>query len=120
MTSFTDLRVWQEGMDLVEEIYLLTKTFPREEIFGLTSQLRRASTSIIANVAEGYGRYTYPDKVHKYTIARGESAEVETFLHVAIRIGLQKKEAIEPLIEKTQFVGKMLSGLIESSRQKRV
>ncbi|MDD3896316.1 MAG: four helix bundle protein [Candidatus Peribacteraceae bacterium] len=66
MKSFADLKAWQEGMDLVAEVYRLTALLPRSEQFGLSSQLKRASTSIVANIAEGFGRYSYADKAHKY------------------------------------------------------
>lgn len=88
MKTYEDLHAYQVSMDLIEEIYILTSTFPKEELYGITSQLKRSSTSIAANIAEGFGRFTYADKAHKYTISRGESLEVVVFLKIAIRVGI--------------------------------
>jgi four helix bundle protein len=98
MKSYKDLEVWQVAMDLVEEIYKLTSAFPKEEQYGLTSQVRRASTSIVANIAEGFGRFTFPDKAHTYTIVRGECTEVEAYLLVAIRV-LDAQSASTPVLQ---------------------
>ena len=77
MDSYTDLDAWKVGMDLVDEVYEITKKFPPTETYGMTAQMRKSSASILANIAEGFGRYTYPDKANKYTIARGECSETE-------------------------------------------
>lgn len=103
-------------MALAKEIYRLTKDFPREELYGLTSQLRRAGTSILANVAEGCGRYTFADKAHKFVIARGECAEVEAFLLFAIEIGMLKNENAQLAKALLDQTGRMLSGLINRSQ----
>ena len=118
MDSYTQLEAWKVGLDLVSEIYVLTKKFPKEELYGLTAQARRAATSILLNIAEGFGRYTYPDKASKYTIARGECHEVEACLFIAIRLDYitfeETKKAFH-LIEREQ---KLLSGLISSCRKR--
>lgn len=114
MDSYKDLKAWQTAMDLVEEIYLLTRTFPKEEMYGLTSQLRRASSSIVANIAEGFGRYTYADKAYKYVISRGECTEVEAFLLIAIRVKIITKENASHALDLSQETGRLLSGLIKS------
>ncbi|MBI3332245.1 four helix bundle protein [Candidatus Peregrinibacteria bacterium] len=72
LTDFTQLDAWKKAMDLAVKIHEVTKSFPKEEIYGVTKQMRRASLSLAANFAEGFGRYTYPDKMHKYVQARGE------------------------------------------------
>ena len=118
MKSFAELNAWQVGMSLVEEIYRLTVQFPKSEHFGLSSQLKRASTSIVANIAEGFGRYSHADKAHKYVIARGECAEVTAFLLVAIRVKFLDEKQARLALELTDTVGKLLSGLIQSTRRR--
>ncbi len=104
-------------MDLVHEIYLLTAVFPKSEMYGLTSQLKRASTSVTANIAEGFGRYTFADKSHKYVIARGECTEVETFLRIAVRVGIISGQQAQKAMTLSNRTGKLLSGLIQSCRR---
>lgn len=86
MKSYRELEVWKVGIQLLKEIYSLTEDLPKHEQYGLTSQLRRASSSILANVAEGFGRFTYPDKANKYTIARGECSEVDAFVSILVEL----------------------------------
>jgi four helix bundle protein len=81
--SHHDLKVWQLGMDIAEKVYSLTRQFPREELYGLTSQLRRAASSIPANIAEGNGRSSTKDYLRFLSIAVGSLCEVETFLLLA-------------------------------------
>ncbi|OGJ56457.1 hypothetical protein A3D88_03715 [Candidatus Peribacteria bacterium RIFCSPHIGHO2_02_FULL_52_16] len=116
MKSFEDLDAWKVAMDLVEEIYAITRTFPKEEVFGLTSQVRRASTSIVANIAEGFCRHTYADKANRYVIARGESGEVKTYLLVALRLKIVPSDQLKRAFELVERTGKLLSGLIKSTR----
>jgi four helix bundle protein len=78
--TFTDLSVWKKAHSMVLQIYLLTKGFPREELFGLTSQLRRAAVSVPANIAEGFGRISKAEKVRFFNIAQGSLNEVKYFL----------------------------------------
>lgn len=104
------------AMNLVEEIYRLTKNFPKEELFGLTSQLRRASVSIVANIAEGFCRHTYPDKANKYTIARGECGEVKALLLVTLRLGILEKQISAKAFALVESTGKLLSGLIRATK----
>jgi four helix bundle protein len=80
---FHDLRAWQLGRELVKDVYLLTASFPKAELYGLTSQLRRAAVSVPANIAEGYSRRGIPDYVNFINIAVGSLAEVETLLILA-------------------------------------
>lgn len=118
MSHFTDLTAWKVGLELVEEIYRLSKKFPKEEMFGLTSQIRRSSTSILANIAEGSGRFTFADKAARYTISRGECAETEAHLRIAIALHFLTSEEAQKglsLIEREQ---KLLSGLITSCKQR--
>lgn len=113
MESFENLTAWQIGMDLAEEIYKISKKFPKEEVFGITSQMRRASIGVIANIAEGYSRSGSNDKAYKYTIARGECAEIHALLLAGVRIGLLTKTETDKAIELSLYAGKLLSGLIK-------
>ena len=112
MESFTQLEAWKIGLVLVEEIYNLTKKFPKNEQFGLTSQMRRASTSILANLAEGFSRSGSRDKAYKYTIARGECSEIHAFLLVSKKLEFRSSEEAKYSIDLTCKVRKLLSGLI--------
>lgn len=116
MESFEDLEAWKVGMDLVEGVYELTREFPKEEMFGLTAQLRRASVSIVANIAEGFCRHTFADKANKYTIARGECGEVKTLILVAVRLTLVSEQRSRNALALVERVGRLLSGLIRSSK----
>ena len=110
--SYRDLQVWQRAMDLAVGTYEITKSYPREELFGLTSQSRRAAASIAANIAEGYGRATKASYLSFLRIARGSLKELETHLILAERVGLTASETVRPLLEKTDDLGRMLHGLI--------
>jgi four helix bundle protein len=112
--SYRDLRVWQDAMTLAEECYRLTRAFPKDELFGMTSQIRRSAASVPANIAEGYGRDITGNYVHFLRIAQGSLKELETHLLLAARIGLTKAAASEPLLGRCETVGKMLRSLIRS------
>ena len=112
--TFKELIVWQEAMNLVEMIYLQTKTFPREEIYGLTSQIRRAAVSIAANIAEGNGRQSRKEYLQFLSIANGSMKELETHILIAERLNLLAKEKSEELQSQMQSVGKLLSALRKS------
>jgi four helix bundle protein len=86
-TSFRDLEVWQESMTLVEEIYALSKSFPRDELFGLTAQLRKAAVSIPSNIGKGARRKKRKVTLNHYDIALGSHGEVDVQLEVATRLG---------------------------------
>jgi len=116
--SYRDLTVWQRSVDLVVSVYDLTSQFPLDERFGLTSQVRRASVSIAANIAEGSGRDTRPDLLRFLSMARGSAKEVETLLIVGER--LQFTTARKTAIARNNLdeVGKMLTVLRASLRSK--
>jgi len=101
-------------MDLAVECYALTKGFPKEEIFGLTSQIRRAAASVPANIAEGYGRDSAGHYVNFLRTAQGSLKELETHLLLSARIGLVSTSCIEGILARSENVGKMLRGLIRS------
>jgi len=86
--SFRDLQIWQKSMELTVAVYRITQSFPREEIFGLTSQLRRCAISIPSNIAEGQGRSSEREFLHFLSIARGSNCELQTQVEIARRLGL--------------------------------
>ena len=110
--SYRDLMVWQRAMDVAVATYELTRTYAREELFGLTSQSRRAASSIAANIAEGYGRASKASYLSFLRISRGSLKELETHLILAERVGLSASGKISPLLEQTDELGRMLHGLI--------
>jgi four helix bundle protein len=112
--SYRDLRVWKEAMDLAVQCYEATKAFPREEMFGLVTQIRRAASSVPANIAEGYGRESTGSYAHFLRTAQGSLKELETHLLLATRVGLMPEAKSEPLIQHSDVVGRMLRGLIRS------
>lgn len=112
--SYRDLIVWQEAMNLIEMIYKLTKNYPKEEIYGLTSQTRRAAVSIAANIAEGYGRSHRKEYLNHLSIAAGSLLELETHLLIANRVDYLKQEELMPMWEQSQKAGKLLSALQNS------
>jgi four helix bundle protein len=114
LSSYRELRVWQFGMELAEGCYRLTRAFPRDEIFGITSQIRRAAVSVPANIAEGYGRKNRGEYVQFLYVAQGSLNELETHLLLCVRIELTTQEAIAPLILLCQDMAKMIGALIRS------
>jgi len=112
--GYERLTVWQKGMDLVESVYLVTRDFPREEVFGLTSQLRRAAVSIPANIAEGYGRKSKVSFAHFARISQGSLYELRTELQIAKRTGIAPVAQIDPLLTNSVELSRILDGFIRS------
>lgn len=112
INSYKDLIVWQQAMDLAVSTYSLTKTWPKEELYGLTSQIRRSATSIPANIAEGYGRDNRGSYQQFLRIAQGSLKEFETHLQIAQRIGVATHGQAEHLLLAAEAIGKMLRQLI--------
>jgi four helix bundle protein len=110
--GFRKLIVWQEAHTLALMIYKETLKFPDHEKFGITSQLRRAASSVSANIAEGSGRSSAKDKIHFYIIARGSLVETDNFLELAHDLGYIKDEAYADLLKHVNKVGYLLSRLI--------
>ena len=113
-----DLDVWRLAMTLAEHVYQETRGFPREEIFGLTSQLRRSAVSIPSNIAEGAARNGNKEFLQFLHVAAGSASELSTQLELAKRIGLGDGERLEQLVEETARVSKMLQGLIRATRKR--
>jgi|SRR3989338_2432513 len=114
--SFTDLRAWQLGHRLILEIYRISQLFPKEEQFGLTSQLRRATVSITSNMAEGFSRNSYKEKAQFYTTALGSLSEVQNQLLIAHDIEYFASVQFDTIARQTMEVSKVTNGLIKSSR----
>ena len=112
--SYRDLLVWQRGMVITESVYHLTRTYPKDELFGLTSQTRRAAVSIPANIAEGYGRGTRQSYASFLRIARGCLKELETHLLIARRVGLANQDDIAVILAQADETGRMLGRLIRT------
>lgn len=108
--SFEDLIVWQRSQDLAVDVYILTKNFPPDEQFAITNQLRRAASSISANIAEGFGRKTNKDKIHFYTIAYGSLLEVRNFLYLSNRLSYLSAVDLEGLLQKCTSCQKLING----------
>jgi len=106
--GYRDLVVWQRAMQIAEQTYLLSRSFPREEQFGLTSQTRRAAVSIAANIAEGYGRGTRPAYASFVRIAQGSLKELETHLMLAERVGATQAGSVEGILAEADELGRML------------
>jgi four helix bundle protein len=114
LQSYRDLVVWQKAMDLVEEIYRLTKMLPKEELYALTTQIRRAAISIPANIAEGYGRLHRKEYLNHLSIARGSLLEVETQLELTVRLHYMSREQVRIAWALTQEIGRLLNSLLRS------
>ena len=109
-----DLRVWQGAMDLVEEIYKITALFPKDELYALTNQMRRAAVSVPSNIAEGAARNGSKEFLYFLSIARGSLSELETQLQIAVRLGHMKKESFPSNIDT---IFGLLGGLMKSIRK---
>jgi four helix bundle protein len=115
LTTHKDLQVWKAAMDLVTEVYSVTNCFPREETYGLTSQIRRAAISIPSNIAEGAARQSRKEFVQFDHVASGSIAELETHLLLAARLGFG---SIGSVLIRTEQVRKMLLGLLRALKKK--
>lgn len=113
--SYRDLRIWQLGMDLTVELYQLTKEFPKEEVYGLTNQIRRVASAIPANIAVGYagGKREYQQFLK---IVQGSRTELETHLMIAQRVGILPEARLTSLLESTDFLSRMLNKLQQGPR----
>ena len=112
--SYRDLRVWREAMLLAEMRYRHTRSFPEEELFGLSAQIRRAAASIPANISEGYGREQTKSYMQFLRIAQASCKELETHLILADRVLERAPPKLEELLQQAEIVGKMLRSLIRS------
>lgn len=114
--SFEQLQAWQEAQVLAVLVYSATKNFPKDEVFGLTSQIKRASSSVSANIAEDFGRRTTPDKLHFYSIAYGSLLETKNFLYLANKLGFIDDDTLEKILSQVVSSQKLLNALMRSLR----
>jgi four helix bundle protein len=112
--GYRDLLVWQKSMQLAVEVYKLTSKFPREEVYGLTSQVRRSAISVPSNIAEGHGRLSKKEFRQFLGIAKGSIYELQTQLELAEKLNMASQGSIQPSIEISQEVGKMIFSLLGS------
>lgn len=112
MKTYRDLVVWDKSMDIVTHIYELTKIFPKEEIYGLTSQVRRSAVSIPSNIAEGYGRRSTDDYIRFLQISMSSLYEMQTQVEISLNLKYINQEKFELIFSMTREVERMLSSLI--------
>jgi four helix bundle protein len=118
ISSYKDLIVWQKSIDLVTDVYLLTKAFPTEEKFGIVNQLNRSVVSIPSNIAEGWGRESSKNYLQFLRISRGSLMEVETLLLISKNLEYINEVKFKTISDKIEETGKILQGLIKSIQQK--
>ncbi len=111
--SFKELEAWIKARALVKSIYMVTKNFPKEEIFGLAAQIRRCAVSVPSNIAEGYGRQYRKETIHFFYIARGSLYELETQLYISFDLGYLEEKNLNDVIAQLEVCRKLLSGLIK-------
>jgi four helix bundle protein len=111
INSFRDLRVWQSGMDLVTQVYRLTRSFPREEHYGITSQVRRAAVSIPSNIAEGHSRESSKEYLNHLSIAQGSLAELQTQIEIALRLDFIAAETARQILDHSASLSRQIFAL---------
>jgi four helix bundle protein len=116
--SYKDLIVWQKAILLIKEIYIVTNTFPKSELYSLTSQIKRASLSIPANIAEGYGRNSVREYIQFYSIALGSALELETHLIIGKELTFLSKVEYERINSELEEIIKMLRAMITKLKNK--
>lgn len=116
--KYTDLDVWKESRKLVSQVYLLSKNFPKEELYGLTNQLRRSVVSVPSNIAEGCGRQSSKETIHFLFIARGSLYEVETQLFLSKDLEYIDKKQLKNVLEQVNSCMKLLNGFINYYKKK--
>jgi len=115
--SYKDLVAWQKSMDLVTAVYRASQGFPKEEIFGLVSQIRRSAVSVPSNIAEGHGRTSRKEFQYFLSNARGSLAELETQLTIAYQLAYIDETGIKQLLDRLGEVGRILNGLLTALKR---
>jgi four helix bundle protein len=110
--NYTELDVWKYSRELVKLVYTLTKSYPQDELYGLTNQLRRSVISVPSNIAEGVGRQSNKETIHFLFIAKGSLNEVETQLYLSFDLGYISEEELNNILEKVISNKKLLNGFI--------
>lgn len=114
--KFTDLMVWKEGHNLVVMIYKITKSFPKEETYSLIDQMRRAAASVTANIAEGFGRHSYKEKLQFYYLSQGSLTELKNFILISKDVEYLNENDFENLVDQANHVHKLLQGFITKTK----
>lgn len=114
--SFTDLLVWQEAYKLVLLVYELTKSFPKSETYSLIDQMRRAAASITANLAEGFGRKTYKEKLQFYYLSQGSLTELKNFVLIANGVRYLDHDSFDRLVTQSNITHQLLQGFIQKTK----
>jgi four helix bundle protein len=114
--NFKDLRMWQQGIQVVKQVYLVTRSFPAEERFGLVQQMRKAAVSIPSNIAEGFNRRHLAEKLQFLGIAAGSSAELETQIIIAREIGCLDVKTTSELVQQVEILARMITSAAEKIR----
>jgi len=120
MKTYRDLQIWQKSMSLVTEIYKISKAFPRDEAYGLTSQMRRCAISIPSNMAEGYGRNSINEYLYFLRIATGSLYELQTQMEISMNLYYLNRDEFDKLYELSREIERMLSSLIRKLSSKPV
>lgn len=115
--DFKDLNAWKEGHCVVVEIYKITKLFPNEEMFGMVSQMRRAAVSITSNIAEGFGRKGYKEKIQFYYLSQGSLIELKNQLIISRDIGYIKESVFSDINNRLNITHQILQGLIKKTKE---
>lgn len=118
INDYKDLEVWKRARALAKSAYLLTRTYPKDELYGMTSQIRRAATSIPANIAEGWGRHYRAEFIQFLRTANGSLKELETHLLISTDVELCTQAQAAPLLTETEILGKQLLALEKSLQKK--
>lgn len=114
--KFTDLNAWKEAHKLVVLVYKITKKFPKQETYSLTDQMRRSAVSITSNIAEGFGRQTYKEKVQYYYLSQGSLVELKNQILIAKDVGYLKEKDFKILVDQSNIAHRLLQGLITKSK----
>ncbi|MDQ6602801.1 MAG: four helix bundle protein [Chloroflexota bacterium] len=115
--NYSDLFAWQRAMDFIESVYRVTRTWPKDEAYGLTSQVHRAAVSVAANIAEGQGRGSDKEFLRFLAIAHGSLREAETHLLIGLRLRYYDESVCTPAMEQAAEVGRLIQGLARKIRQ---
>ena len=116
--EFTSLKAWQVACDVADDVYVLTEGFPRREVFGLISQMRRSAVSISTNIAEGYGRRHPKDKARLYEIARSSGEELKSLMCLSLRFGFVELDRFEPAMTRLDHACRLVYGLEEAANSR--
>lgn len=118
LTRFEDMPVWQESQQLAVAVYIATYSFPSHEQYGLTSQLRRAGSSVSANIAEGFGRATNKDRIHFYHISLGSLLETKNFVYLAGRLEYLQQDTVDKIISDIESIHSQITAIIRYLHEK--